>query len=318
MIQHRRTANSLSITFAACLVATWPHVAVGESDSARVERLFMMASSGEVRFQDMVQPAKDSLAAMGEAAAIGLARKLNVTDARERQTLADLFAAIGSVAVPHVVPFLDSTGEYMPKNAARCLGRIADSSATLPLIPKLRHELYAVRSEVATALGKIADRRAVNDLIACLETESDSDVRKSCTVALGEIGDTTAATTLIRCLGDSFFGVRQSALESLAKMKPPPVSELAAAVHQYSGVARHGAIVALGATGDERARTFMIDMLGSPDPFIRGFAVEGLSADSTAGTRTQIQLLQGRESDFFVLAQIARWESARQGQTKTQ
>jgi HEAT repeat protein len=283
-----------------------------ETDDAKVDRLFMIASSGAVRFQELVQPAKDSLAAMGETAALGLVRKLNATDARERLTLADIYAAIGSVAVPHVVPYLDSAGEYMPKNAARCLSRIADTSATLALIPKLNHDLYAVRSGVATALGKIGDPRAVDDLIARLSDEPDSDVRKSCAVALGSIGDTSAAPILVYCLADPFFGVRQSAQTALTELNPSPITPLLAAIHRSSGMARHGAIVALGMTGNERARGFLINMLESSDPMVRGFSVEGLSNDSTAVIREHIVSLKEQESDPFVRAQIARWESIRQ------
>ena len=138
------------LTCAIVLLGHIASIAQAETDDAKIGRLFMMASSGAVRFHDLVQPAKDSLAAMGETAAIGLARKLNATDARERLTLADIFAAIGPVAVPHVVPYLDSAGEYMPKNAARCLGRIADTSATLALIPKLNRAPSVISSPVST------------------------------------------------------------------------------------------------------------------------------------------------------------------------
>jgi HEAT repeat protein len=254
-----------------------------------------MASSGEVRFRDMVQPAKDSLAAMGETAAIWLSRKLNATDARERHTLAELFEKIGAVAVPHVVPYLDSSCEYMPKNAARCLGRIGDTSATLPLLPKLNHDLYAVRSQVATALGKIADPRATDELITRLDDE---------------FGDTRAVATLICFLGDPFFGVRQSAQSALAGMGPPPIDELVGAIHRFDGIARYGAVVALGGSDDDRARYQLMSMLESEDPLIRGFAVEGLAAHPTDSVRIRVSELKRTESHPFVLAQIARLEKS--------
>lgn len=297
--------------FALMLFGIAALTAYAETEQAKIDRLFMMASSSGIRFQDMVQPAKDSLAAMGEKAAIGLTHKLSITDARERHALADIYAAIGPVAVPHLIPFLDSAGEYMPKNAARCLSRIADTSATLALIPKLNHDLYGVRSEVATALGKIADRRAVDPLIERLFDEPDSDVRKSCVVALGAIGDTAAAPILVYSLGDPFFGVRQTALIALTKLSPHPINALVAAIHRFSGVARYGAIVALGETGDERARGFLLNMLDSDDPYIRGFSVEGLLNDSTATTHERIVSLKDDETDPFVRAQIRRWESIR-------
>lgn len=276
------------------------------SDSARVDSLFVYASSGSVRFRDMVQPAKDSLIAMGEKAAPWLARKLDATDARERLTLAQLFEGIGAVAVPYVTPYLDSAGEYMPKNAARCLGKIDDSSATPALITQLDHKEYSVRSEVATALGMIADGRATQPLLDQLSDEPDPEVRKSAVVALGRIGDPAAAEALIDAFDDPFFGVRQTAILAIGNLKEPPTAKVADAVHMNSGIARHAAIVALGQCDTELAHGILLDMLNSPDPMIRGFALEGLSVDSA---EEDLAVVAGRlsgESDPFVLAQLAR------------
>ncbi|GAB4318216.1 MAG: hypothetical protein Kow0074_07270 [Candidatus Zixiibacteriota bacterium] len=279
------------------------------SDSARVDSLFIYASSGQVRFRNMVQPAKDSLIAMGERAAPWLARKLNATDARERLTLADLFAGIGAVAVPYITPYLDSAGDYMPKNAARCLGRIADTSATLALIRHLDHGEYSVRSEIATALGKIGDDRAVDSLLRRLSHESDPEVRKSIVVALGSIGDPRAADAIIGSFGDPFFGVRQTAIIAVGKLSPPPTDKVATAVHATTGLARHVAIVALGHCGTNPARAILLNMLDSPDPMIRGFAVEGLAVNPEGLDLDMIRDHLATESDPFVRAQLARLES---------
>ncbi len=276
------------------------------SDSARVDSLFIYASSGSVRHHDMVQPAKESLTAMGEKAAPWLARKLDATDARERLTLAQIFEDIGAVAVPHVTPYLDSAGEYMPKNAARCLGRIGDSSATAALIKQLDHAEYSVRSEVATALGMIADERANQPLLDQLPNEPDPEVRKSVVVALGRIGHPMAADALIDAFDDPFFGVRQTAIVAIGNLSEPPTAQVADAVHMNKGIARHAAIVALGHCDTELAHGILLDMLNSPDPMIRGFALEGLSIDSA---EEDLELLTDRlagESDSFVLAQLAR------------
>lgn len=277
-----------------------------DSDSARVERFFIHASSGSVRHRDLVQPGKDSIIAMGEKGAYWLARKLNATDARQRLTLAEIFEKIGAAAVPHLAPYLDSSGEYMPKNAARCLGVIKDTSATLALIPHLEHGLYAVRSEVATALGKIADPRAAISLARQLRIDDDTDVRKSCAVALGAIGDTLATGVLIAALGDSFFGVRQSAVEALGRLKPPPCAEILRAANAASGVTEHGAIVALGACSDSTSFRQLLTLLDDPDPLRRGFAVEALAQDTSLTTRALIEEHLAGESDIFVRAQLRR------------
>jgi HEAT repeat protein len=282
------------------------HPAWAESDSARVARLFVWASAGEVQFAQRVQPAKDSLAAMGATAARWLAFRLWTSDARERLALADIYQKIGPTATPYLVPCLDSSGEDMPTNAARCLGRIADTAAVIPLLPKLNHRHYRVRSEVATTLGKIKDKRSVESLLTSLREDDDSDVRKSAAVALGAIGDARATAVLISALNDPFFGVRVSAQTSLTQLKPPPVEMLIDAVSVMSGVARYSALVALGGCADQRARKTLLYFLQSQDPYERGFAVEGLSFHPDKKTVRKIAALKRGETDPFVRAQIDR------------
>jgi HEAT repeat protein len=286
-------------------------IARAESDSIRVERLFMWASSGEVRFQDKVGPAKDSLAAMGAKAARWLAFRMDATDARERRTLAEIFEKIGPAGAPPLIPYLDSSGIYMPLNAARCLGLTKDTSATLSLTRKLDHNYYAIRSEVATALGKIRDLRGVSFLLAQLAHEEDGDVRKSCVVSLGLMADTRATGALLNALGDPFFGVRQTAIIALGQIKPPPVEALLESARTLTGVALHGALVALGGCVDSKARKFLFAMLENPSPLVRGFAVEGLSAHPDKRVTKRVATLRGKETDPFVLAQIARLERHR-------
>ncbi len=279
-----------------------------ETDSARVDRLFMWASSGQVRFRDRVDPAKDSLGQMGEKAARWLVHKLDATDARERLTLADLFAKIGPAATPYLTMYLDSGGIYMPLNAARCLGQVKDTSSLAALVPKLDHSYYAVRSEVATTLGKIAVRSVVPALLARLRREQDGDVRKSCAVALGLMGDSSATTPLIGLLGDPVFGVRQTAQISLTQLKPPPLSALMTAAERLTGVARHGTLVALGGCDDSHGRRYLLGLLHSGDPLLRGFAIEGLAAHPTEDVRKRVRRLAKTESDPFVLAEMKRFE----------
>ena len=297
--------------FVLTLLASWsagaPAATAANADSAKVAQLFVYASSGEVRFRDMVQPAIDSLIAMGERATPWLARKLDATDARERLTLANIFKGIGAPAVPYVVPYLDSAGEYMPKNAARCLGQIADTSATRYLIPQLGNVLYAVRSEVATALGQIKDTSAVDPLLGQLGRERDGDVRKSCIVALGKIGDPRAIPSLLQGLSDPFFGARQTAVIALGNIAPAATSAIVTFLHRAGGETRYNAIVALGMIDDPEAQAFLLNMVHSPDPMVRGFAIEGLTAHPDKTASTVIDEIAPMETDPFVLAQIARY-----------
>jgi HEAT repeat protein len=308
---NRRIPVVLYLLPATLIVAGVITPARAENDSVRVDRLFLWASSGEVRFQDKVGPAKDSLAVMGERAARWLARKMDATDARERRTLADLFEKIGPAGAPSLIPYLDSNGIYMPQNAARCLGLAKDTNAAVPLTRKLSHPYYAVRSEVATALGKIGDRRGVVPLLSQLAREEDGDVRKSCVVSLGLLADPQVTNALVLALSDPFFGVRQTAVISLDQIKPPPVTALIASARTLSGIGLYGALVALGGCDEKTAREFLIGMLEDPSPLIRGFAIEGLSVHADKHVRKRVEKLKQTEKDPFVMAQIARLERRR-------
>lgn len=295
-----------------CCIAAVPRNARGETDSARVARLFMWASEGTDRYRDKVDPAKDSLGQMGAKAAVWLAKKLITSDARERLSLADAFEKIGKPATPYIVPYLEAEGEDAPRNAARCLERIKDTAAVIPLLAQMDHPEYSVRSQVASALGKTGDARARDSLLNHLEHDADSDVRKSCAVALGDIGGGESGTALLRALNDPFFGVRQSAMRSLARFdstffrhehKPAAIEDTS-----VSEVMTHGLMVASGMSGRPEARQRLVELLGSQDPMLRGFAVEGLALGDPRQSTQHIEKLKQYEDDPFVLAQIARFE----------
>jgi len=294
-----------------------PGLVHAEPDAARVARLFMWASDGNVRHKDLVDPAKDSLGQMGAKAAPWLAKKLTTSDARERLMLADIFEKMGKVATPFIVPYLDSVGEDMPRNAARCLERIKDTSAVIPLLAQMDHPEYSVRSQVAAALGKTGDIRSADSLTRHLffyPSDSDSDVRKSCAAALGLLHHdsrtvSSAELCLYHALNDSCYGVRQAALVSLLSLKmpehlryekwfPSPVST----------VWDHGALLVLGSLTKPEGRRPLLAVLNDPDYHKRGFAVEGLAIFHDKTAQIAIAKLKKRETDPFVLAQIARFE----------
>jgi HEAT repeat protein len=290
------------------LIAATAHA---ETDSSRVARLFMWASDGNVRHRDLVDPAKDSLGQMGAKAAPWLAKKLGTSDARERLTLADIFEKIGKPATPVLIPFLEAPGEDTPRNTARCLERIKDTAAVIPLLAQMDHPEYSVRSQVATALGKIRDSQALDSLINHLEYDPDSDVRKSCAVAIGDCGDGDGVKSLVGALSDKSFAVRQSSMTALIKLKAPsPLLDLATieAQNKVDATARYSRIVALSGISEPRAEKVIDGFLLDSDPMVRGFAVEGLGAGAALLHAARVANLKQRETDPFVLAQIARFE----------
>jgi HEAT repeat protein len=121
--------------------------------------------------------------------------------------------------VEGLIKVLRSRGDIgVRKEVAGALGRIGDARAVEPLIKALQHFAYDVRKAAASALGQIGDTRAVEPLIAALNDE-DRDVRSPAARALGQIGDTRAVEPLIAALNDdkSGWSVRTAAVDALER-----------------------------------------------------------------------------------------------------
>jgi len=270
-----------------------------------VDRLFIQASSGEVMFRDLVQPSKDSIAALGAKALPRMLSRLTARDARERWTISEIFEKIGSVATDSLLSYLGSEDEYVLLNIGRCLGRIKDTSSTMPCLPMLEHQKYPVRSEFASTLGKNQDPRAVPALIIRLQADTVDDVRKSAAVAQGRIADTLAIRPLIAALDDPYFGVRKCASGALLKFSPVPILEIAEAVERLDGVGRGTAMETLGKSQDKRAEKLLKYYLQSPEPLLRGYAIDALADLDTKGARRALRKFKAdTEPDFFVRSRL--------------
>jgi HEAT repeat protein len=86
-------------------------------------------------------------------------------------------------------------------HAIRLLGVMGAEEATVPLMSLLHDKTtnYRVRLEVAEALGRLQNSRAVNPLIALLKDEKESSVyvKESAVKALGMLGDIRALEPLL-------------------------------------------------------------------------------------------------------------------------
>jgi HEAT repeat protein len=90
-------------------------------------------------------------------------------------------------AVPVVTRHLDTGHEKMKIIAAQALGKIKDSSAVLPLIHTLSHEMFTVRLASENSIVAIADP-AITQLLTALERTDDHRAIFHILSALGRIG----------------------------------------------------------------------------------------------------------------------------------
>jgi HEAT repeat protein len=183
----------------------------------KVDSLFVIASSAEHRFFDMVEPAKDSIAAMGKDVVPHLVSKFDTKSARERMVVIHILKRIGSPAVPYLITSLKNPNGLIVQRVCWALGDIADSTALEPLIDVSSHKRWQVRDQALGAIGDIKNNRGA-DAIFTGFTDSVAIVRKAAAVAAGKIVILEAIPNLVHQLGDDFYGARMSAAEALLKL----------------------------------------------------------------------------------------------------
>lgn len=196
-----------------------------EAHRKKFDSLFIIASAGEVKFQQMVKPAEDSIAAMGLNVVPFMIDLLDTKSPRERNAIVNIMKKIGPPAIPQLATALKLPKGLAVERACMALGEIADTSSVPALNSVARHPRWRVREETLTALGKIGDLRAKEVIIGAL-SDSIGLVRKAAVVADGKLKLRESAAELVHMLGDDFYGARMTAAEALLKLDTPTVVQL--------------------------------------------------------------------------------------------
>jgi len=270
----------------------------------KIDSLFVIASSGEVKYRDMVEPAIDSIAAIGQPAVPHLIDKFMTKSARERHTIINILKKIGSPAVPDLVQALKRPDGLIVQRVCWALGDIKDSTAVPGLIEVVRHPRWQVRDQAVGALGKIGDRRADNAVLTAL-TDRVDQVRKAATVAIGRLGINDAAARLVGMLGDPFYGARHTALESLLRLDTGTVYEvLTDSLYSSDTLVGDMACIALGKIGSDFAIEHLRWQSSADRPARRGHAAVALITADPLNRCGYHNELVANEQDPTVLLQI--------------
>lgn len=214
----------------------------------------------------------------------------------------------GSQATESLIELLEDENSSMRIGAARALGNGQDGRAVVPLIGALQDENISVGSEAATSLGKLNDTRAIGPLIEALDENetplqrtaaaslarigepaveplikalaSGKSERGAAAWALGEIGDVRAAEPLMQLFKSSDEKTRKNVVEALARLNDTgSVKQMIQilADRQEKSDLRMDAASALGALGDSRARSALLDAMTESDTMIQMRAAEALT-----------------------------------------
>lgn len=272
---------------------------------SEVDRLFMQASSGEIKYRDLVKPSEDSLIAMGDSAAKYLAFKLKSTDARERLTLVEIYRGIGKAGTPYLLKALDTDNKDQLRATARCLADVKDPVAIPDLLRLAGNEDYTIRSEALTAIGRTGGGSRLAMDVAAFMSDSVPLVRKSCMVALGRIHSEQSLPDLVQALNDTYFGVRLTAYDALVKYDSLAYGDILGVIEDGStprtralGVKLAGQLKIAGAAN------LIMPLMTDPNDLLRGWAVWSWGRIMGQKSEMELTALRQQETDLFVLSQI--------------
>jgi HEAT repeat protein len=268
---------------------------------SEVERLFRTASSGEIRYVKLVQPAKDSLAAMKDSAAKYLVSKLTTTDAREAQTLTEIYRGIGKAATPYLVAALETDSKYQLRTTSRCLAEVKDSTAVDALLKAATNQDYTVRAEALAAVGKSGGGASTAAKLEPFFNDSIYSVRKSCVYGLGRLKSPASLDLLIRALADSHFGVRLTAYDALVSFDSLAREKVATLLDTVREARVIGlAIRLVGQLRIHQVEPKIVSYLADDNPLLRGWAVWSWGRLRGKDAAPQLDEMQKREGDLFV------------------
>ena len=250
----------------------------------RFESLFVFATTGEVKYQNLVKPAKDSIAALGADVVPFLVDKCNTKSARERVAIIEILKQIGKPAVPELVKGLRRTNGLIVERVCMALAEIGDSSAVPGLLSVTGNARWQVREQSVGALGKCKDQRG-DEAVATALLDTIGQVRKSAAVATGELRLESQIPQLVHMLGDDFYGARMCALETLAGLDTAKVIRVCTdSMLSSSSVIGDRACAVLGRFNTSQSRDVLIMQTRSDNPNRRAHAglalISGDPADS--------------------------------------
>ncbi len=135
--------------------------------------------------------------------------------------------------------------------ACVAIGRLRDTTARRALVKRVNDDDCSVQVAALFALHRLGDETRTGRLPNYLSHDHDVAVRRNAAFVLGLMGEPTAIKILARAMKDPDFGVRQHALEAMARLQNREArQELTFMTNAGIGSEEVFAIVALAETED--------------------------------------------------------------------
>lgn len=173
------------------------------------------------------------------------------------QEAATALAAIGEPSLPALLAALSDEDSTVRQEVAEALGKLHDPRAVDPLMNALQDENTPVRASAVAALAKLGNERAIEPLIALLTQDKNTFVRARAVSALGTLGQVDSASVfvpIVSALKDRDPIVRSMAVTALGKLSDTCIHDLLLELlNNPDGDVRSAAVLTLAHVGDERA-----------------------------------------------------------------
>jgi len=271
----------------------------------KVDSLFIMASSGEIKYRDLVEPAKDSLVAMGAAAVPRMVGKIDIKIAREARAVRNILIEIGSPAVSQLMTRLSDEDNTIISSTCYILGKIGDESAVEAIAGVSDYDDWRIRSSAVAALGDIGSESGYETIFAALD-DDDGHVRKSAVVAVGKMLNDNSIARLVGMLGDEFYGARMCASEALVKFGEKSFEILADSMASDNELLGNLGCTTLGLIGGDSAAAILAGQFSSKSPLRRALAVEGILNSNSSTACGAVELHAKNEADPLVIYYIKK------------
>lgn len=238
--------------YAAIALSRAPNV------EARVEALVSAASRVPL---GNIQETTAGIVEFGDEALEPLLRALKSDNTNVRGRVSDAIARLGPGVVDRLVSLLDDPDPHVRSELVSALGEIADARALPHLVARLEDSDDDVRWQAAWNLRYLKDGAAVQPLVQALESDANSlNIRRAADGTLRDLGwtpETTEQAMLVSVLDldpTAGRGSPRERLERVVAYGSAAVDLLLYALESGDRSVREEAATALGEIGDPRAR----------------------------------------------------------------
>jgi len=240
----------------------------------KIDSIFVMASSLDIKYKDSVGPARESIAAMGTEAIPHLIEMLGTPHGRERAALEDIFKKIGEQAIPQLNEALLVTDSLRLSRVAKILYFFPDTSSVTNLLKITDNLYYSARYQTIRALGKIGDSSAIPAIRTAMMDDNEL-VRTIAAVSAGRMNDAGLFPDLVAAFDDEYYGVRMSAHEAIKAAEcSVKVEFITTALSDASANARKHLLMVIAEDSCQYAMDIILPFFHFTDPVIMSQALK--------------------------------------------